>query len=226
MHDLAVVVVLDGRSEVGVGVEVVLSAAGDDLRWTIGNRIIEVKLKLNFMLKKPTVIPLENINVLKLRFYLCFTSPTEMPMVILRSWCCNSALYVDALTPDRKNTSAIFRTKLIPFRRKWQRELRTVCHATIAVSDVITFPRAFTRGLKHGICPLANLPVLAWKMKSAPLLMAARKAAARMPDLRSSMRRQRCSGTLWFILGRSDGCRWRHRDDLKSTEALSDITDA
>ena len=51
-------------------------------------------------------------------------------------------------------------------------------------------------------------------MKSAPLLMAARKAAALMADLRSSMPRQRCMGELWFILGRSDGCRWRQREDL------------
>jgi hypothetical protein len=44
--------------------------------------------------------------------------------------------------------------------------------------------------------------------------MAARKAAVRIADLRSSMFLQRWSGRLWFILGRSDGCRWRQREDL------------
>lgn len=79
------------------------------------------------------------------------------------------------------------------------------------------FTRQFSEPRKNsfdGLCALLNLPVLAWKMKMAPLLMAARKAAARMADLRSSLFLQRCMGELWFILGRSDGCRWRQREDL------------
>ena len=65
-----------------------------------------------------------------------------------------------------------------------------------------------------------NLPVFAWKMKRAPRLMAARNAAALMPARRSSMPCQRCIGELWFILGRSDGCRCRHREDLQKQKLI------
>ena len=53
---------------------------------------LKLKLKSNFV--SVVLVP-------------CLTSPTEMPMVIFRSWRSNSVRYVDAFTPDRKNTSEI-----------------------------------------------------------------------------------------------------------------------